>query len=249
MYQSTPSASRRILVVLALLLFIVALVLVIVQSMTGKGVPKISGSYDKGYAEGFNAARDMAKAFNPQIAEARTTLFGTVKQVSGDKVTFEADGLFVDERADGVGTVRTAVAGAETKVVSAERIPMEELAGLMKTYERAMAAFDPSSGKALPEQPASEVETVIALSDLAPGDRIRVSGAAGEDLTFAASISASKIVRVEPETLDDAMTGGNAEAEPAEPVTGTGGPAVAPAEPVTGDGGPPIEPAEPYMGD
>lgn len=215
MYQpSTSNTSRRILVVLALLLFIVALILVIVQSLTGGTGNSLLKTYDQGYKDGFNEARSMAQDFGIQQSSQRTSLSGTITEINGNKLTIDASGLFLNDRVDDVGTIRTIVTDENTVITALEEKPASELETEQHAYDREIASFKPSSDSPPPIPPSPQQESSISLSDLAVGDIIDIKGGEGENLLPLKTITASSIRKhqrqevpnmPEPEPVNESM--------------------------------------------
>jgi hypothetical protein len=224
--QPTPSApsgaSRKILVILALCLFIVALALIIVQSLTeNKQSSLIPGTYSSGYADGFNTARDMAMKMGVFQPTEMTSITGTIIDISGNKIIMEAMNVFLDDAVDEIGTARTVVVNNDTKIVELTERDMDEVDREMEAFTRRIDSFDIDSGGTYPEPPALQKETAIMLSDLNVGDVITVSGADNEDLLMLKTIQATNISRATASLEDLAPENGEIpQAPPVEDVTG-----------------------------
>jgi len=185
------TASRRILLIVALCLFIVALALVIIQSIPGSNL-KIK-TYADGYAEGFNKARDMAKAQSPMLTETRN-ISGMVTAKNGDSITVEDPNLFVDERVDGVGSTRTVNIDTNTRIIRRTRLSEEEFQKKIATFQAASQGLDLRSNAAPPAPPSPFAETSATLNDIMVGDHVLVTpNAEGLDITTTETFTASII--------------------------------------------------------
>lgn len=183
--------------VLALALFIVALVLVIVQSLTGGFSVKGIGTYSQGYSDGYNAARDTAMRLGLPGQDSTTIITGIVTEVSGNSVKLETAGMFLDKTVDGVGDIREVIVGSDTKFLIASAKTPSEYDIEMSAYNKTMRAFDRTLGEEAPAPPSLYNETDGSLSDIAVGDKIRVYSKEGEDILLKASFTAGNIIKME----------------------------------------------------
>lgn len=204
---SNSPVSRKILVILALSLFIVALILVIVSSVTTKkGTRLLSGS---SYADGYNAARDQALELGiVPASESVRVLNGIVTEVKNGRLTVKTN-LFVDERVDGVGNSRTILTNANTKIIVRTQKDPAIFDQEMRTF------FDSMRDENAGTPPSSYDEKAGSISDIVVGDAVMITVAdAEQDLTLANNITAATIsIRhipvepqfVEPEASDEPM--------------------------------------------
>lgn len=201
MSQTQSNSSRKILVILALSLFIIALILVIVSSMTpGSKRSLVSGS--SSFADGYKAARDQAASFGfPGISDPVTVLTGPVLEVKNGAIVIDTK-IFVHEKVDGIGTKRV-IALAKGGTVSL-RLPMdqEKFAKATKEFEAKIKNADP--GTITP--PAMYEDVEIKISDIAVGDTVMIEGD-GSDLRLKASVEAKTIVVYRKPIISDMKTG------------------------------------------
>lgn len=187
--STSSSASRRILVILALTLFIVALILVIVSSVLPgsgkKGTLSLGGS---SYAEGYKAAREQAFTLGMQKMVA-TSISGTIESISGDTVLIKTT-LFLDKRVDGVGPERT----IKTSGAKILKVSMKDLETIRKEQQAFSAALkDYKTGDSVVQPPSPYDSKEIKVSDLKVGDMITVTGNGKDDLTLVDPINATSI--------------------------------------------------------
>lgn len=185
------SASRYILVSLAVLLFITAMILVILQSSYFRNLQVGAfKTYADGYADGFTKARALAYASGFPRSEARTSLSGSVKSVGSSDVTFEITGLILDEAVDDAGLTRTAYATKDTKITLLQRLSPDEISRKQNEYAAKLSKLKPSDP--VPAPPATYTESAIALSDIKPNDAITVMSVNNQDLLPLDTFYASK---------------------------------------------------------
>jgi hypothetical protein len=190
--KDDPNASRRILLIIALCLFVVALSLVIIQSV-GPSSLKIK-TYTDGYSEGFNKARKEAAAMNPALMGQRTMLAGRVTGISGNTLLVEVSGLITDKNVDGVGNVRTVVATKDTQLESVVQLSTAEMAKQQQEFIAKLSSIKPGSPTSATVPPAPIKTEKIVLSDLKIGDMVSIYSG-GTDLSTLKTINASKISR------------------------------------------------------
>jgi hypothetical protein len=188
--KANANASRRLILILALFLFIIALSLIIIQSIGGG--PKLIRTYGDGYADGFKKARAMAIERMPNLANPMT-LSGVVASVGSDGMTIEAKNLFIDEKADGIGTTRTIKVTSDTKIIESQQLSPEEMQKAQADFAASMKIYDPNSGTPAPIPPSAK-QNPISLKDIVPGDRVVVVPVDGtEDVSLLKTISAKTV--------------------------------------------------------
>jgi hypothetical protein len=200
------SAPRIILSTLAVIMFVTVMVIVILQT----AFPKMNiKTYDDGYKDGFNIARDLSANTNTGAMKnlGRTSLLGTVNDVYASSLTFTASGLVLDPKVDGVSSVRTVNIGSQTSVYVYVPKTTQELVAETTTYQDAMAAFQKtakpnvgtstSSVLSTPTPPAPFKQVKGKISDIVSGDQISVTGEKNQDLTTVDPINALKIVIIQ----------------------------------------------------
>lgn len=186
--SKNSSASRRVLVILALLLFIVALILVIVSSIMPGTKKKIS-SFGGSYAEGYKVAREQA--YRSGMAKMTAmSISGTVDSISSDSIKVKTN-LFVDERVDGVGQVRTVLINRSTKIEKQIQKDQQAFQKEQNAYMESMKNLDPDTQPPTPPQPFDVQE--LKISDLKQGDMVNVMVEGNEDLMLKDSIQAKTI--------------------------------------------------------
>lgn len=190
--RSDANASRRLILILALFFFIIALSLIIIQSLSGS--PKLIRSYADGYADGFKKARAMAEQRMPNIGQSVRVLTGKVASVGNDSITVNAENVYVDEAVDGVGMVRTIVIGSDTKIIQIQPLSQEEIRQASMDFQNKMKAYDPKSGTPPPAPNLSGKESPLTLKDLKPGDRVVITPQADvSDVSLLGSFTAATI--------------------------------------------------------
>ena len=136
------------------------------------------GSYETGYNEALDFARQ--KLAEKGEFELPTNLTVVVKSASGQNVVVEFDASLLDPFAEGMAT-RTIVVGGETNLY--ERVQKDEeqfkkeyaeYEKAMKVYETALAGAKSEEGLEEPNEPREYEEKVLVVSDLLPGDRVRI---------------------------------------------------------------------------
>ena len=136
------------------------------------------GSYEQGYQEALDFAR--SKLYEKGKFKLPSSLTATVKSASGQNVVIEFDADRLDPFAEGMAT-KTVVVGSETQLY--ERVPKDEeqLEKEYKEFEKAMKAFEvayaanpDAEGLQEPQEPQEYDVKTLAVSDLQPGDRVRV---------------------------------------------------------------------------
>ncbi|HWQ99710.1 MAG TPA: hypothetical protein VN397_02575 [Candidatus Methylomirabilis sp.] len=197
-YNTEKSASRYILVSLAVILFVTAMVLVILQSsyfrnlQTGFGA---GNTYEDGYAKGFSRARDLGYASGLPRPSEKTVLTGTVESVDDSSVTFTLSGLVLDDAVDEAGLVRTAFVTKDTKITTLTYISPEENTKNQIAYGEKIRNLAP--GSPLPTPPIPYVEAVASFTSLTPGDLITVTSVNGQDLIQLPTFYVSKMAVVQ----------------------------------------------------
>lgn len=195
--SKNSSASRRVLVILALLLFIVALVLVIVSSITPSTKKKIAFG-GSSYADGYKVAREQA--YRSGLAKMMSSsVTGIVESVSSDSIKIKTN-LFVDERVDGVGQVRTIKVDQSAKIEKQIQKDQKAFAEEQSAYMEKMKNFDPEKDKAM-MSPLPYETKALKLSDLKQGDMVTIMAGEGEDLTLVEPIQAKSIQMTTPTVL------------------------------------------------
>jgi hypothetical protein len=194
------SASRTILVTLAVIMFISVMAFVVLQNMLPKGT-RLIRSYDDGYIDGFTKARDLAKsAWRPAAppsmssTSSQTTISGTVNNVGSSTFTITAKSLVLDERVDGVGLERTIKITKNTKIITLQMKPGDAITKENEKYREAIKAeTDPMKRSAI-RPPSSLAEVPITFSDISAGDTVIVTGEMGIDVATVNPIQASRII-------------------------------------------------------
>lgn len=201
MSQTQSNSSRKILVILALSLFIIALILVIVSSMTpGSKRSPVSGN--SSFADGYKAARDQAASFGfPGISDPVTVLTGPVLEVKNGAVVIDTK-IFVHEKVDGIGTKRVIALAKGGKVSLRAPMDQEKFAKAMKEFEAKIKNADP--GTITP--PAMYEDVEIKISDIAVGDTVMIEGD-GSDLRLKASVEAKTILVYKKPIISEMKTG------------------------------------------
>ncbi|MBN2095787.1 hypothetical protein JW752_00095 [Candidatus Peregrinibacteria bacterium] len=141
-------------------------------------VPAKKGSYEQGYQEALDFARQ--KLAEEGAFEPPRNLTAVVKTASGQNVVVEFNASLLDPFAEGMAT-KTIVVSGETKLF--ERVEKDEeqykkeyaeYEKAMQAYETALAGAKTEEGLEEPREPQEYEEKVLAVSDLLPGDRVRV---------------------------------------------------------------------------
>ncbi len=142
------------------------------------------GSYEIGYNEALDFARQ--KLSERGEFEPPRSLTATVKSASGQNVVVEFRADILDPFAEGMAT-RTIVVGDETQLY--ERVgkdeeqfkkEYEEFEKAREEFEAAYAANPDAEGLQEPQEPQEYEVKTLAVSDLQPGDRVRVRAKAME---------------------------------------------------------------------
>ncbi|OGL74120.1 hypothetical protein A3E39_03000 [Candidatus Uhrbacteria bacterium RIFCSPHIGHO2_12_FULL_60_25] len=188
---SEKSASRYILVTLAVVLFVTAMVLVILQNTSFKTTGFGIKTYGDGYVDGFTKARELASQAGLPSLPTRQALSGTITDVATDSVTFTAMGLVMDERVDGVGLTRAAYVTKDTVIVLMSLRPAEEMQKLQQAFAEQMGKLKP--GGSPPTPPSPFVAKEIALTDVQTGDLVTAFSTNQEDVARAESFYASRL--------------------------------------------------------
>lgn len=185
------SASRYILVTLAVVLFVTAMVLVILQNTSFKSLGLGIKTYDDGYVDGFTKARELALQAGLHSIPNRLALSGMVTDIASGSVTFTALGLVMDERVDDVGLTRAAYVTKDTVIVSLSLRPAEEMQKLQQAFAEQIGTLKPGSSPPSPPNPFFEKK--IALTDVQAGDLVTAFSTGQEDVTGAESFYASRL--------------------------------------------------------
>lgn len=211
--NTSSSASRRVLVIIALVLFVAALILIFVSSLLPNSGRRLSlgGSY----ADGYRAARDLAFQSGFPQREVRS-LVGVVESVSGNSIKIKTK-LFVDERVDGVGQERTIVVDSSTKISKQVMKSQDQIRKEQKEFSAKVRELDPEKpamGTVMPPMPYESAN--VNVSDIKQGDSITVFPQTDEDLTLKDNVKAKTIEIFPNQPIVAPITNSGAEA------TGTG---------------------------
>jgi hypothetical protein len=164
------------------------------------------------YVQGFETARQMAyKSGLPNMPIS--SLSGVITEVSGSSIKIKTN-LFVDERVDGVGQVRTINIGSDAKVLLKTPRDEREFQKEQESFNEAMRSRTEGIEGSLPKLPERYESKDIKISDLKVGDHVTVQVAmpagseeqgrdAGTDLRVMDPIHASIVstVAVQPEEI------------------------------------------------
>lgn len=187
--NTSSSASRRVLVIIALVLFVAALILIFVSSLLPNTGRRLSGG---SYADGFRAARELAFQSGVPHQEVKQ-LFGVIESVSGGSIVVKTT-LFVDEKVDGVGQKRTIFIDSSTKILKQVMKEQDRLQKEQKEFMAKAKDFDPEKPAMSPVMPPLPFELVeMNVSDLKAGSQVIVSTAENEDLMLKDNIKAKEI--------------------------------------------------------
>jgi len=195
--------SRYILVVLSVSVVLTALVIValnayvtnrqLAQNGDSSFIDKAFStfSYDDGYKDGYNAAREKFNLRSDGIMSA----VGTVQKVEADSVTIKAINLDTDEFVDGVSDIRQVFLTASTTLSLRKTLTEDEL-------NKAMAAWRNAPGNDPPPLPFSESKATI--NDIVVGSEIIVN--VETNIRLEESFEASQIIilsQPQPVTLEE----------------------------------------------
>jgi hypothetical protein len=191
--KQSSKSSKNVLLILAMALFIVALSLVILSSLTPtqrKSLSLTGGSY----ADGYNAARDQAmKLGMPGLIAETKMASGKVTAVNGDKITIETN-FFVDEKVDGVGSSRTVTLAPNGKVTLQTQLKPEEMGKKNEEFQQALKSFD---GKGNPPTPPSLFEQKVGkISDIAVGDMLMIQSDSNVRLEKTISATQMNVIKM-----------------------------------------------------
>lgn len=175
------SASRRVLLIIALCLFVVALSLVILQSIPGTKILK-------------NTVTTVEKT-NPLPNIPQPILVGTIKSISGSAIVVE-----IPAPINGSKTTKTVTVASDTKIVKSVLIDAQEFSKKMDEYTKAMKAYaqpDPKkpTPSTIPTPPSPTNEVDSSLNNLAIGQSITaVPKSDLKDVRTVDTFTASKII-------------------------------------------------------
>lgn len=195
--SKNSSSSRRVLVILALLLFIVALILVIVSSIM-PGAKKKYLTSGSSFADGYKAAREQAYLSGMPKIVVRD-ISGSVESVSSDSIKVKTI-IFVNEKVDGVGQVRTVQIDSSTKIEQQIQKDQDAFQKEQNAYMEKMKNFDPANDKPTASPVPFELKE-LKIFDLKKGDMVVVTVEGDKDLTLVESVKAKSIQVVTPVTL------------------------------------------------
>ncbi|MDF1496942.1 MAG: hypothetical protein P1P90_02685 [Patescibacteria group bacterium] len=185
------SLSRYILVILSVSVVVTALVIVALNAyVSNKKLSESNNgtflnnalssfSYDDGYKDGYNAAREK---FNIAPSELRA-ITGTVQSITPNSLKLEAINLDTDEFVDGVSNVRTALITSSTKVLHRSNLSGEELGSAMQKWQN-------NPGDNPPPLPYTEKE--VTVSEISEGSAVTVISK--NDIRFSQSFDADQII-------------------------------------------------------
>jgi len=190
--ETEKSLSRYILVGLSVSVVLTALVIVALNAyvtnrrLSGDGETFIgsalsSFSYNKGYKDGYEAARAKYSITPVEI----TQLNGTLIEIKDQKLTVQAENLDTDEFIDGVSNLRTVMISTSTKILSRTPISTEEL-------DKRLAAWRRSGQQDTTPPPSAYDDEEIDFEDLNAGQMVAIT--AGEDIRLASSFTATEII-------------------------------------------------------
>jgi len=141
-------------------------------------VPDKKGSYEQGYQEALDFARQ--KLMEGGEFEPVNSVIATVKSINGQNIVVEFDATLLDPFADGMAT-KTIVAGGDTQLY--ERTVKDE-AQFEKEYEAfekavdayrtALEANPDAEDLEAPKEPQEYTMKMLVASDFMEGDRVQV---------------------------------------------------------------------------
>lgn len=179
------STSNKALLILFFSLIALAAILGLVYCLNSNSSPVKMAKGEDLYAKGYKAAREFAyQSGIPNMPIANVS--GVIQTVSGNSLTVKTD-LFIDEKVDGVGQVRTVNVASETKIV---RRTEKDPAALMKELDAFDSRASGSDGMMSPPEPFNEES--ISLLDLKVGDNIIIMSGV-EDVRLVNPIEAKEI--------------------------------------------------------
>lgn len=188
------SLSRYILVVLSVSVVLTALIIVAINAYVNNArlssddgfidSTLSSFSYNQGYKDGYNAARDK---FHFAPVEIRT-INGTIIETTSNSLTINAINLDTDEFVDGVSNIRKAELTAETKFFSRTALSEEE-------FDKAMSAWRSSGATRGESPPSGFTDKEISASDLQAGQNIVIN--ADQDIRLMETFTALSVVVIE----------------------------------------------------
>lgn len=187
METSTPSHSRYVLTILAVILVVTALILIALNALQldrrfGAVTQISTGDVRQAYADGYLAARKKYQALCPLVGLSMTQFVGTVQSISGDTLMVLQQSLDTDPLVDGVSDIRTVLITAQTAIQRMEEKPREQI-------EKELRALNITTERAVP--PSPHVLTSVKLSDVQVGQRVSVRSAS--DVRMESSIRALSI--------------------------------------------------------
>lgn len=176
--------------ILALSLFIIALILVIVSSMT-PGTSRLKKG-DSPFAQGYKTAREQAASMGlPGVINPVENLTGTVLEVKNGQVTIQTE-LFVNKAVDGVGTMRVISLAEGGKVTLRIRKTAEEMNTAIREFQARIQNLAPE--EVPPEPPMMYEDRDASMSDIKVGDTIVADDADDADLRFREALAATSII-------------------------------------------------------
>jgi hypothetical protein len=189
------SLSRYILVVLSVSVVLTALVIVAINAYVNNArlssgsnsfidSTLSSFSYNQGYKDGYNAARDR---FNIMPLEIRA-INGEIIDITNDSVTINAVNLNTDEFVDDISNLRKAIINEDTKIFARTALSEED-------FDKQLSAWRSTGAMQGNPPPTGFTQTEIKLSDLKVGDTAVLT--ANQDIRLMETFTAESVVRVE----------------------------------------------------
>jgi hypothetical protein len=189
------SLSRYILVVLSISVVLTALVIVAMNAYVNNyrlsndsdsfiDSTLSSFSYNQGYKDGYNAARDK---FHFAPAEIRT-ISGKIIETTANSLTIDAINLDTDEFVDGVSNVRKVELTGTTKFFRRTALSEAE-------FDQAMSAWRSTGATKNEPLPSSFTDEEISVSDLQTDQNIVINS--NQDIRLMETFTAESIVVVE----------------------------------------------------
>lgn len=186
------SYSRYLLVVLCVAIVATAVVLVALNAYTNSrhqdayATAPLDDAEGNAYRDGFEAAKQRFEQYGLGINDDTQTLVGSVQNVSGGKIRVLQENLMADALMSGVSDEREVTISASTKISRETKKPEAQFSAEQEAFMK--LAPSPTT-----QPPAPSVVTSIRLSDIKPGDRLRIT-AQEKDVTLLPLITATEIV-------------------------------------------------------
>ncbi len=188
------SLSRYILVVLSVSVVLTALIIVAINAYVNNvrlssdngfiDSTLSSFSYNQGYKDGYNAARDR---FNIMPLEV-TAISGEIIDITGDSVTINAVNLNTDEFVDDISNLRKATISEDTNISARTALSEED-------FDKAMTAWRASGASQGLPPPAGFTDKEAQFSDLQVGQNITIT--ANQDIRLEETFTAVSVVVLE----------------------------------------------------